>query len=385
MTQSLVKTISFTEPSITEAELEAIRFAALNKNLGGDGSYCREAEAMLREITGAKYALLTTSCTHAMELGMLALGIEPGEEVILPSFTFTSTANVIMRENAVPVFVDIDPDTYNIDPAEIEAAITPRTRCILVMHYAGQGCDMAAINAIARKHNIPVMEDAAQCIGANWAGKPLGTLSDIGAFRFHVTKNITAGGEGGAFVTDNTEIAHRAEIIREKGTNRSAFLRGEVDKYTWVAVGSSFVLSDMLAAFLKAQLARLDEINQKRLAIWQHYYSGTRELEQKGLVKRPVMRPQADHNAHIFALLIHHNKRDRVIAKMRERGIATPFHYQALHNSPFIRQRFGVARELPVTDLVANTLMRLPLYAHLSESDVDYILHNLYQVFEELD
>jgi dTDP-4-amino-4,6-dideoxygalactose transaminase len=384
MKETPVKTISFSESTVGEEEIAAMRQAVLINSLGGDGKICRETEKLLCEMFNVKHALLTTSCTHALELAMLTLEIAPGDEVILPSFTFTSTANAIMRQGARPVFVDIDPDTYNLDPNLLEAVITPRTRCIIPVHYAGQGCDMVAINAIATRHNIAVVEDAAQAVGAYYQNKPLGTLGDMGCFSFHATKNITCG-EGGALLTNNTTLAHKAEIIREKGTNRSAFLRGEVDKYTWVDIGSSFVLTDLLASFLRVQLTRTEELTSQRLAIWEAYYAGTADLEQQGLVKRPVFRSGAQGNGHIFALLIQNGKRDEVIARMRARGISCPFHYVPLHSSPFmLKYSEGQVVSLPNTDLISSTLIRLPLYAHLSLDDVQYVLEALHQVMKAL-
>lgn len=381
MSQTIQKTIAFSEPTVGDAEYAAMYRAIEMKSLAGDGKLCREAEQLLAQMTGAKHALLTTSCTHALELAMMALDFKPGDEVIVPSFTFTSTANVIMRQGATPVFIDIDPDTFNLDVKMLESLITPKTRCILPVHYAGQGCDMDTINEIATRHNIAVVEDAAQAIGAYWDGKPLGTLSDIGCFSFHATKNVTSGGEGGAFVTNNTELAHRAEIIREKGTNRSAFMRGDVQKYVWVGLGSSYVMSDMLAVFLKVQLERVEELNNKRRAIWDIYHAGTADLEEKGLIKRQQWHPKASNNAHIFAMLIENDRRSEVMTRLKERGINCTFHYQALHSSPYMVEYFnGKVADLPVTDRVANTLMRLPMFAHLTTEDAHHIVNSLNEV-----
>ncbi|MEI6042763.1 MAG: dTDP-4-amino-4,6-dideoxygalactose transaminase [Chloroflexota bacterium] len=376
----LPRIIPFSEPTVGEAEYAAIRQALELKSLTGDGKFCHEVEKLLSEMFKVKHVLLTTSCTHALELAMMTLELEVGDEVILPSFTFTSTANVIIRQGARPVFVDIDPDTFNLDPNLLEAAITPKTRCILPVHYAGQGCNMDAINTIARQHNLLVVEDAAQGVGTSWNGIALGSLGDMGCYSFHASKNITCG-EGGALLTNNTPLARKAEIIREKGTNRAAFLRGEVDKYTWVDVGSSFVLTDMLAALLKVQLERMEELNSKRLAIWKTYYEGTAGLEQAGLVKRPYFHPKATNNGHIFALLINNGRRDEVLTQMKRRGISCTFHYVPLHSSPFMVRYFeGKVTSLPVTDYVSDSLLRLPLFAHLSQEECQYILTQLYEV-----
>ncbi|MEI7555482.1 dTDP-4-amino-4,6-dideoxygalactose transaminase [Candidatus Chlorohelix sp.] len=381
MMETIQRTIPFSEPTVGEAEYLAVQRAIEMKSLGGDGKFCRETEMLMSKMFNVKHALLTTSCTHALELAMMTLDLKPGDEVILPSFTFTSTANVIIRQGAVPVFVDIDSDTFNMDASKIEAAITPNTRIIMPVHYAGQGCDMDAIMDIAKRHNLYVVEDAAQGVGASWNGQPLGTIGDIGCLSFHATKNISCG-EGGAFLTNNTKLAHKAEIIREKGTNRAAFLRGEVDKYTWVSLGSSFVLTDMLAALLKVQLERTSELNENRIDIWNTYYSGTAELEAKGLVKRPVFHSNATNNGHIFALLINNGRRDEIMAAMKKRGISCTFHYVPLHSSPFMVDYFnGNVENLPITDKVSNSLLRLPIFAHLSTQDVEYILSQLHEVF----
>jgi dTDP-4-amino-4,6-dideoxygalactose transaminase len=280
------------------------------------------------------------------------------------------------------VFVDIDPDTYNLDPSLVEAAVTRRTKAILPVHYAGQGCDMDAINRIAEKHRLYVIEDAAQGVGAYWDGQALGTIGDIGCYSFHATKNVTCG-EGGAFLTNDNALARRAEVIREKGTNRAAFLRGEIDKYSWVDLGSSFVLSDVLAGFLRVQLERSGMLNALRLRLWRRYYDGTADLEAAGLVKRPTLHPKAAHNGHLFALLIENGRRDEIMDAMKSRGIRCNFHYVPLHSSPFMREYFGGnIPHLPVTDRVSNSLLRLPLFAHLTEDDVDYILDRLHEAFD---
>lgn len=368
------------EPTVGEAELNAMHQAVAIGSLAGDGKFCREAEAFLREVLGVNHVLLTTNCTHALEMAMMSFDLKPGDEVILPSFTFSSTANVIIRQGATPVFVDIDPHTFNIDPNAIEKAITPKTRCILPVHYAGQGCDMTSIMAIAEQHKLYVLEDAALGVGAFWDGKPLGTIGDIGCFSFHSTKNIVCG-EGGAFITNNTELARRAEIIREKGTNRAAFFRGHVDKYTWVDLGSSFVLSDLLAAFLTVQLKRTEELNSKRRAIWYKYYDATADLEAAGLIQRPIFHSKASNNASIFAILIKNGRRNEVMEQLNKRSIGSTFHYVPLHSSPYMRDYFGgKIPSLPVTDMVSTSLLRLPLFAHLSTADVDYVITNLIEI-----
>jgi len=376
------KNIPFSEPTVGEAEYAAMRQAIEARSLEGDGRLCRAAERLLCRMFDVRHALLTTSCTHALELAMMTLDIKPVDEVILPSFTFASTANVVVRQGAVPVFVDIDPDTYNLDPSLVEAAITRRTKVILPVHYAGQGCDMDAINRIAKDHRLYVIEDAAQGVGACWDGRALGTIGDIGCYSLHATKNVTCG-EGGAFLTNDDALARRAEVIREKGTNRAAFLRGEIDKYSWVGLGSSFVLTDILAGFLRVQLERSGALNALRLRLWKRYYDSTADLEAAGLVKRPSIHPKAIHNGHLFALLIEDGRRNEIIDAMKSRGVRCTFHYVPLHSSPFMREYFGATiPHLPVTDRVSNSLLRLPLFAHLTEDDADYVLDRLHEAFD---
>ncbi len=372
------KSIPFHKPYLGPEEEEAVISALHSGQLGGDGPFCKEAERYLEEQGQVKHALLTTSCTHAMELAMMVLGLGPGDEVIMPSFTFSSTANAVVRQGARPVFVDIEETTLNVDPLEIEKNITPQTRAIMPVHYAGQGCRMDEIVDLARRHELYVVEDAAQVVGAKYNGRALGTFGHIGCYSFHVTKNITCG-EGGAFLTDDDEIARRAEIMREKGTNRSMFLRGEVDKYTWVDVGSSFVLSEVLAALLLEQLKKTEEINRQRGIIWERYRTQLSTLEDQGRITLPHLDPRAESNYHIFFFLTDPSLRDKVIAALKERGIGATFHYVPLHSSPY-GQTHG-QRELPVTDRIWESLIRLPLYPHLSLEDQDYVIASLYDIY----
>ncbi|MDX1931416.1 MAG: dTDP-4-amino-4,6-dideoxygalactose transaminase [Capsulimonadales bacterium] len=377
MNHIAMRRIPFSAPTIGPDEKSAWE-KGLFGSLSGNGANCREAEAILRQRTAVPYALLTSSCTHALEIALMAMDLKPDDEIILPSFTFTSTANVVLRQGARPVFVDIDPRTFNIDPEKIREALTPRTRCLLPVHYAGQGCDMDEILRIARENGLYVLEDAAQAVGATWNDQPLGTFGDVGCFSFHATKNIVCG-EGGAFLTRNDALARKAEIIREKGTNRAAFLRGEVDKYTWIGLGNSFILPDPLAALLKVQLERMEEINGARLTIWNRYFAGTRHLEEYGLVRRPYFHPKASNNAHIFGLLIENGRRDEVLARMRKWGVEATFHYVPLHSSPYMQEYFGDAvPHLPITDHVSASLLRLPLSANMTEEDTDYVLEALH-------
>lgn len=360
--------IPFNRPFMTGQELENIKRAHLNGHLSGDGPFTRQCHAWLEAQTGAKRALLTHSCTAALEMAALLLDLQPGDEVIMPSFTFVSTANAFVLRGAVPVFVDIRGDTLNLDEQLIEAAITPRTRAICVVHYAGVACEMDTVFDIAARHGLRVVEDAAQGIMSTYRGRPLGALGDFGALSFHETKNIISG-EGGALLCRDQEAAERAEIIREKGTNRSKFFRGQVDKYTWVDVGSSYLPGEITAAFLSAQMDAAREITDRRLAIWNQYHAWAERFEADGLVRRPVVPDTCEHNAHMYYLLLPTlEARMQFIAALRSRGVAAVFHYIPLHSAP-AGQRYGrTDGALPVTDDVSDRLVRMPLWVGLEES-----------------
>ncbi len=364
--------VRFHAPSYDERELEAVR-AALASHTSGDGPAGRRVEARLAELTGAGRALLTTSCSHAMELALLALGIGPGHEVICPSFTFASTANAALRVGARPVFAEIEDRTLGLDPADVERRVTPRTAVLLPVHYAGVAPDMEALLDIARRRGLRVVEDAAQGIAARWRGRALGTLGDAGCLSFHETKNLSCG-EGGALLVSDPELAKRAEIAREKGTNRAAFFRGEVDKYTWVAEGSSYVLSDVLAAILDAQLDKLTLIQARRAAVVARYRAGLASWAAREGVRLPAELPEREANHHVFYLLYPEPaRRDEAMAALRARGVMATFHYIPLHSAPQGR-RIGTDYELPVTERVSATLLRLPLHARLSDADVDRVI-----------
>jgi dTDP-4-amino-4,6-dideoxygalactose transaminase len=318
---------------------------------------------------GAHRVLLTTSCTHALELALLALGIGPGQEVICPSFTFVSSANAALRVGARPVFADIDERTLGLDPEDVERRLSPRTAALVPVHYAGVAPDMQALLDIARRRGLRVVEDAAQGLSASYRGRPLGTLGDAGCFSFHETKNLSCG-EGGALAISDPELAKRAEIAREKGTNRAAFFRGEVDKYTWVAEGSSYVLSDVLAAILDAQLDKLAEIQARRAAIVARYRAGLGDWASERGVRLPAELAEREPNHHIFYLLYPDGAgRDRAMATLRSHGVMATFHYVPLHSAPH-GLSLGPQPQLPVTDRVAGSLLRLPLYARLADEDV---------------
>jgi dTDP-4-amino-4,6-dideoxygalactose transaminase len=358
---------------------EAERIArALEGRVAGNGRFCQRVEERLGRLLGGRRVLLTTSCTHAMELALLALGIGPGQEVICPSFTFVSTANAVLRVGARPVFADIEDRTLGLDPADVERRITPRTAAVLPVHYAGIAADMAGLLALAGRGRLKVVEDAAHGLGATFQGRPLGALGDAGCFSFHETKNVTCG-EGGAVTFADAGVAERAEVIREKGTNRGAFLRGEVDKYTWVAEGSSYVLSDVLAAMLDAQLDKLEEIQARRARVASRYRAELAAWARSHGARLPASDPERPGNDHLFYLLLPDEEtRERCLSGMRARGVMATFHYVPLHSSPYGR-RLGAAGELPVTDRVARTLVRLPLHPRLTEEDVDRVVGALKQ------
>jgi dTDP-4-amino-4,6-dideoxygalactose transaminase len=347
---------------MTGRELGYIGEAHANGHLSGDGPFTRRCHAWLEREIGTHKALLTHSCTAALEMTALLLDLVPGDEVIMPSFTFASTANAFVLRGAVPVFVDIRPDTLNIDESLIEAAITPRTRAICVVHYAGVGCEMDAIVAIAGRHRLVVIEDAAQGIMSAYKERPLGSLGELAALSFHETKNIISG-EGGALLVNDARFAERAEIIREKGTNRSKFFRGQVDKYTWVDVGSSCLPGEIVAAFLTAQMEDAERITKERLAIWDRYHSAFARLETREHVRRPFIPAHCRHNAHMYYLLLRNlDSRNRFIATLKAADIHPVFHYVPLHSSP-AGQRYGrAAGALRVTDQASDCLIRLPLW-----------------------
>jgi dTDP-4-amino-4,6-dideoxygalactose transaminase len=327
---------------------------------------------------GFPKALLTPSCTQALEMAAILIDIKPGDEVIMPSYTFVSTANAFALRGAKVVFVDIRPDTMNIDEALIEAAITPRTKAIVPVHYAGVACEMVAINEIADRHGLFVIEDAAQGMMATYRGKPLGTLGHMAAYSFHETKNFTSGGEAGLLILNDERFIHRAEIIREKGTDRSRFFRGEVDKYTWQEVGSSFLPGELIAAFLWAQLEEAQSITNERLAIWQRYHELLAPFEQKGLLRRPIVPSDCQHNAHMYyVLLAPEIDRQKVLSELKKNDIYSVFHYVPLHSSP-AGQHYGRAHgELEVTVRQSERLVRLPLWVGLSPAQQDRIVEVL--------
>lgn len=370
-------TIPFNRPYLTGAENRYIAEALAGGKLAGDGPFTRRCRSALVEMFASRDALLTHSGTAALEMCALLLNLQPGDEVIMPSFTFVSTANAVVLRGAVPAFVDVSPETLNIDPAAIEAAITPRTRAIVVVHYAGVGCEMETIGALAARHGLAVVEDAAQAILASRNGRPLGAFGDFGAVSFHDTKNITCG-EGGALLINRADSVLRAEILREKGTDRSRFLRGQVDKYTWQDVGSSFLPSDLLAAFLCAQLEAAQDITARRLAIWERYHALLTPLECQGLLRRQIVPTECRHNGHIyFVLLAEGIDRDAVLQAMRAQGVIATFHYVPLHSAPAGRRAGRAVGDLAVTDSGARRIVRLPVWVGLDEDQLARVVEAL--------
>lgn len=371
--------IPFNKPFIIGRELSLIADAVSRGHLSGDGHYTRLCHRWFEEKLGCHKALLTHSCTAALEMAAILCDIQPGDEVILPSYTFVSTANAFALRGAVPVFVDIRPDTLNIDERQIEAAITPRTRAIVPVHYAGVPCEMDAIMAIAKAHDLLVVEDAAQALLSTYKGKALGTIGHFGCLSFHETKNIISG-EGGALLVNDERFAERAEIIREKGTNRSQFFRGEVDKYTWVDIGSSYLPSELVSAFLYAQLERAGEITSQRCHICSAYTEQLNDLEKAGKIRLP--RFDADSNGHMFYILLDSlATRSRLISCLKEQGIHPVFHYVPLHSSPAGRKYGRTGSGMAVTDDLSERLLRLPLHYEMTDADVTRICHAIQQFF----
>lgn len=376
-TISAHKTIAAYGPDIGIPEIQAINRALTSGQLVGAGPISRRVEGQMAEVFGVAHVLLTASCTAALEMAVMALELGPGDEVILPSFTFVSTANCLVLRGVRPVFADICPETLNLDPADVERRITPRTRAILLVHYAGIGCDMDAFQRLADKRNLALIEDAAQGVDAQWRGRYLGTMGSIGCYSFHATKNLTCG-EGGAFLTNDATLAHRAEIIREKGTNRAAFLRGEIDKYTWVAPGSSYILSDLLAALLECQLQRRELILTRRRHVWESYQQGLTPLAQAGKLHLAVNPPEARSNYHIFYLRTRTpEEQDALLNYLKGAGVPASFHYVPLHTSPFGRSLNPHPLSLPVTEQAAATLVRLPIGTHLCPEQAEHVVNTV--------
>lgn len=374
--------INFNVPPFTGKETEYIQEAVRAEKICGDGQFTQRCNRWLEKKTGTSKALLTTSCTHATELAALLMNVQPEDEVIMPSYTFVSTADAFVLRGAVPVFVDIRPDTMNLDETKIEAAITEKTVGIVPVHYAGVSCEMDAIMDIARRHHLWVIEDAAQGIMSTYKGKALGTFGEFGCFSFHETKNYTMG-EGGALLIRDESYVEEAEILREKGTNRSKFYRGQIDKYTWVNYGSSYLPSDMNAAYLWAQLEMAEEINGERLAIWKRYAACLAPLKEKGILELPTIPEDCVHNAHMFYIKVRDiEERTQLIAELKEKGIMAVFHYIPLHSAPAGLKYGRFHGEDVYTTRESERLLRLPMYYGLAPDQVDYICKMIKEFFE---
>jgi TDP-4-keto-6-deoxy-D-glucose transaminase len=360
---------------------EYMKDAVERSHISGDGFYTKKVNSFMESTFKARKALLTTSGSSALDMAAILLNLKEGDEVIMPSYTFVSTANSVVLRGAKPVFVDICEATLNMDPADMERKITARTKAVFPVHYAGVSCDMDRILEIARQYGLKVVEDAAQGVNARYKGKYLGTLGDIGCYSFHETKNYTSG-EGGAILINNDDkLAKRAEIIREKGTNRSQFYRGEVDKYTWVDIGSSFLPSDILAAFLWAQFEELEYIQERRRSIYLKYSDGLEELQERGKLRLSVIPPECESNFHIFYVLLNsEEERNHVMNKLKEKGILAVFHYIPLHLSPVGNKYHKKEDNLPVTENLAGRILRLPLFVGLEDKDIEYIVDSIYSL-----
>jgi len=374
--------ISFNKPVSGFNELEYIKNVIENQKFSGDGEFNKKCSSWLEKNTGTKKAFLSPSGTHSLEMIAILAGIKPGDEIIMPSFTFSSTANAFILRGAKIVFVDIRPDTMNIDEKKIEAAISPNTKAIVPMHYGGVACEMDTIMQISRKHNLLIIEDAAQCILAKYKGKALGTIGDFGCFSFHESKNIHCG-EGGAILINNKNYIKRAEIIREKGTDRSQFMRGEIDKYTWRDCGSSFLLSEINAAFLFSQLENAKDIISSRMKAWDLYYNGLKGLEEKGLLGLPFIPIGCEHNAHIFYIKLKDwNERDGLMAYLKEKGVNTVFHYIPLHNSPYGVNNCCFSGNDEYTTKESEKLLRLPMFYGISENQIMEVIKKIHEYFK---
>lgn len=367
--------IPFNKASFRGNELDYLVQAIQQGHTSGNGPFTKQAESFLANMHSGSTTLLTTSCTHALEMAARLLNLQPGDEVIVPSYTFVSTASAFLWNGAKPVFADIRPDTLNIDATSVEALITDRTKAICIVHYAGVGAEPDRFVDMARRHGIALIEDNAHGLGATYRGQVLGTFGDVSTLSFHETKNVTCG-EGGALIINDTRLVERAEIIREKGTDRSRFLRGQVDKYTWVDVGSSWVMSDLLAGVLVAQLEQLEAIQRHRQTLWKRYSSALGEWASENGVNLPVIPVEAEHSAHMFYLRLPSlTLRDRFIEHMRRRNILTVFHYQSLHSSPQGLALGSREGDCPRSDLASDTVVRLPLFAGLTRTEQDQVIN----------
>ena len=373
----MINDIPFNHPYMTGKELEYIEHAHQLGCLAGDGPFTDKCHAWLENFPGSNKALLSHSCTAALEMAALLLEVKPGDEIIMPSYTFVSTANAFVLRGGMPIFVDIREDTLNIDESLIEAAITAKTKAIVPVHYAGVSCEMDTIMALAKRYDLAVIEDAAQGVMASYKGRQLGSIGDMGAYSFHETKNVISG-EGGALLVNREELCIRAEVIREKGTDRSQFFRGEIDKYSWRDLGSSFLPGELIAAFLWAQLEHAKEITNRRLAHWSYYHAALESLEQKNLIRRPIIPAECQHNAHMYYVIVNSSDlRLKVLHSLKEKGIYAVFHYVPLHSAPAADKFCRSNSELPLTDSLSSRIIRLPLWVEMTKQQQDRVVKEL--------
>ncbi len=366
--------VDFNRPMPVGRELEYVSQAIQSGHISGDGPFTKKCHALLEHALGVPKVLLTTSCTHALDMSAILLDIQPGDEVIIPDFTFVSTVNAFVMRGAKPVFLDVRPDTLNLDESKLETVLTPRTKAIVPVHYAGVSCDMDSIMDVAKRHNIAVVEDNAHGLFGKYKGKYLGTFGSMASQSFHETKNFTSG-EGGALLINDPELVERAEIIREKGTNRSRFFRGQVDKYTWVDIGSSYLPSDILAAFLYAQFEQREKIQLHRKQVWEMYYAGLKDWAVEHEVQLPFIPLECEQAYHMFYMLLPSlDLRQKMIMHLRERGIISVFHYLPLHLSDMGQAFGGKAGDCPVTERVSDQLIRLPFHNALASSDLEQVI-----------
>jgi dTDP-4-amino-4,6-dideoxygalactose transaminase len=373
--------IPFNKAYVTDKEYEYIKDAVNRNHISGDGYYTKKVNKFIEDAFNTKKALMTTSGSSALDMAAILLDLKEEDEIIMPSYTFVSTANAVVLRGAKPVFAEVCEDTLNIDPKDIERKITKKTKAIFPVHYAGVSCDMDYIMKIAKQYNLKVVEDAAQGVNAKYKGEYLGTIGDIGCYSFHETKNYSSGEGGAILINNDEELAKRAEIIREKGTNRNQFFRGEVDKYTWVDVGSSYLPSDMLAAFLWAQFEKLNEIQEKRKNIYNAYFSRLKFLQHKGKLILPNIPEYCESNYHMFYIFLDSEReRNYLMNKLKEKNIDAVFHYVPLHTSQMGRKLGYKEGELPKTENLSSRLLRLPMYVELKEIDIEYIVENIEKI-----
>ncbi len=378
-----MRKIPLSRPFINDLDKEYMLDSLSREKISGDGYYTKKVNEFIENTFHTRKSFLTTSCSSALDIAAMLLDLKNGDEVILPTYTFTSTANAVLLRGATPVFVDIEADTLNIDIGAIRTKITPKTKAIFPIHYAGISCEMDTVMEIAEEYNLKVVEDAAQGVNAKYKDRYLGTIGDIGTYSFHESKNFSCGEGGALLINNDTSLIKKAEIIREKGTNRSMFFRGEVDKYTWVDIGSSYLLADILAAILFAQFQKMEEITHKREIIYSYYYKHLQQLEDQGILRLPVIPDYCKSNYHIFYILLNSEEERNYLMKwFKEKGIIAPFHYVPLHISPLGKKLGYKKGDLPRAEDLSSRLLRLPLYVGLIKDDLDYIIELLYKIYQ---